>query len=168
MDTTNVRTGWAALDAMRDAADSEEYRAAGEMLAGAFIALHGWPQLADRRPDRRECTPAESEQWTSQHGDGYRTGAGDARADRAPRIQLVPVPAEVPGETGSRYVARHVARAWAIGYTTGYMRTAGRPLYPDCDWSGVCAETLADACPRCGGHCMRGPGCDHIARNGAS
>lgn len=117
---------------------------------------------------QRECTPAESEQWTAQHGEGYRAGAGDARADRAPRIQLVPIPADVPGETGSRYVARHVGRAYAIGYSSGYMYTAGRPQYPDCDWAGVCAETLSEVCPQCGGHCMHGPACDHIARNGAN
>lgn len=110
----------------------------------------------------RECTPGEGQRWQAQHGDGYRVGAGDARADRAPRIQLIPVPAEIPGETGSRYVARHVAQAWPIGYTTGYAWTSGRAVHADC------ADKDSEVCAGCGGHCAhRGP-CDHISRNGAN
>lgn len=70
---------------------------------------------------QRECTPEEGQHWQAQHSDGYRAGRGDARFARGPRIDLIEVPPEIPGECGSRYVARHVGQAWEIGYTRGYL-----------------------------------------------
>jgi len=68
----------------------------------------------------RECTPEEAQRWTREHRDGYAAGRGDGRWGRAPRIDLIEVPPDIPGETGSAYVARHVGIAWQIGYSSGY------------------------------------------------
>ena len=69
----------------------------------------------------RECTAEEGQRWQHDHSDGYAAGRGDGRWDRAPRIPLIDIPPDIPGETGSAYVARHVGNAWAIGYATGYQ-----------------------------------------------
>jgi hypothetical protein len=66
------------------------------------------------------CTQEQAAQWSDQFGEGYRVGRGDARWNAAPRIPLIEVPAEIPGETGSRYVTRYVHLAFAIGYTRAY------------------------------------------------
>jgi len=74
---------------------------------------------------QRECTPDEGSLWRERYTDGYSTGRGDGRANRAPRMELVTIPAEVPGENGSQYVARHVGIAREIGYTRGYRFASG-------------------------------------------
>ena len=68
----------------------------------------------------RECTPEEAKRWTHDYSDGYAAGRGDGRWNRAPRIPLIDVPPDIPGETGSAYVARHVGIAWQIGYSAAY------------------------------------------------
>jgi hypothetical protein len=73
-----------------------------------------------------ECTPQEGERWREQYSDGYSTGRGDVRWGAPPRIQLITVPGEMPGETGAEYVARHVGRAWEIGYTRAYQFDSAR------------------------------------------
>lgn len=75
---------------------------------------------------QRECTEAEGQLWQERHGDGYRAGRGDGRWNRAPRIDLIDIPPELPGECGAQYVARHVGIAWEIGYTHAYRYEAGR------------------------------------------
>ena len=67
-----------------------------------------------------DCTPEQGEQWQARYGDGYAAGRGDARWGRQPRIALIEIPAEIPGETGSQYVARHVEQAWEIGYSRAW------------------------------------------------
>ena len=77
---------------------------------------------------QRECTPAEGEQWSAQYSEGYRVARGDIRWNAGPRVELVPIPAELPFETGAQYVARHVGQAWQIGYARAWaweMRRAG-------------------------------------------
>ena len=68
----------------------------------------------------RECTPEEGQRWQQDHSAGYAAGRGDGRWERVPRIALIDVPADVPGETGSSYVARHLGIAWQIGYSSAY------------------------------------------------
>lgn len=69
---------------------------------------------------RKECTAEQAEQWHEEHGEGYRTGRGDARWNASPRIPLIEIPPELPYETGAEYVARHAGQAWQIGYTRAY------------------------------------------------
>ena len=68
----------------------------------------------------RQCTPEEARQWTRDHSDGYAAGRGDGRWGRAPRVPLIDVPPDIPGETGAAYVARHLSNAWQIGYSGAY------------------------------------------------
>lgn len=75
---------------------------------------------------RTECTAEQGQQWRDQYTDGYRAGRGDARGNAAPRVPLISVPPEIPGETGAEYVARYVEQAWPIGYASGYRFEAGR------------------------------------------
>lgn len=68
----------------------------------------------------RMCTPEEGQRWQHDYSEGYRVGRGDARWNAAPRIGLIEIPAELPGEYGAQYVARCVGIAWQIGYTRAY------------------------------------------------
>lgn len=68
----------------------------------------------------RECTAGEARRWTHDHSDGQAAGRGDGRWNRAPRVPLIDIPADIPGETGAAYVARHVGIAWQIGYSAAY------------------------------------------------
>ena len=67
-----------------------------------------------------ECTPEQGQQWQHDYSEGYRIGRGDVFWNMAPRIPLIDIPPEIPGETGSRYVTRYVHLAWQIGYTRAY------------------------------------------------
>lgn len=69
---------------------------------------------------QRECTAEEGERWRRDRGDGYQAGRGDGRWNRPPRIPLIEVPPDLPGECGAQYVARHVGIAWQMGYAEGY------------------------------------------------
>lgn len=69
---------------------------------------------------RNECTAEQGTQWQERYGAGYRAARSDVLWNADPRIALVVIPPELPGETGATYVARHVGQAWAIGYTAGY------------------------------------------------
>lgn len=69
---------------------------------------------------QRECTPEEAQRWTREHSDGYQAGRGDGRWGRAPRIPLIEIPPDLPGECGAQYVARHIGIAWQIGYSGAY------------------------------------------------
>ena len=68
----------------------------------------------------RECTPEEAQTWTREHGDGQAVGRGDGRLNRPPRIPLIEIPPDLPGECGAQYVARHVGIAWQLGYSRAY------------------------------------------------
>lgn len=76
----------------------------------------------------RECTPEEAERWRRDYSDGYAAGRGDGRCGRAPRIGLVEIPSDLPGETGAAWVARNLAGAWAIGYSGAYRWERDHPL----------------------------------------
>ena len=67
-----------------------------------------------------ECTAEQGQQWSDQFGEGYRVGRGDARWNSGPRIPLIDVPADIPGESGAQYVTRWAHLAWQIGYTRAY------------------------------------------------
>ena len=75
---------------------------------------------------RVECTPEQAVQWQDKFSDGYRTARGDITWGQEPRVELVPIPAEQPYETGAEYVARHVAQAWMIGYASAWRWEFGR------------------------------------------
>lgn len=75
---------------------------------------------------RVECTPEQSVLWQDKFSDGYRTARGDIQWNAGPRVDLVPIPAEVAGETGAEYVARHVSQAWMIGYASAWRWEYGR------------------------------------------
>jgi hypothetical protein len=76
----------------------------------------------------RECTPEEGQRWQRDHSDGYATGRADGYWHRAPRIELIKIPPDIPGETGAAYVARHVGIAWQIGYSAAYRYARERDL----------------------------------------
>ena len=66
----------------------------------------------------REATAEESALWQSRYTTGYAHGRSDALCGRVRAdAVLAVIPAELPGETGSRYVARHLDLAYRIGYT---------------------------------------------------
>jgi hypothetical protein len=69
---------------------------------------------------RNECTPEQGQEWQTRHGDGYSAARGDITWNQPPRIALIDIPPETPGETGAEYVAQHVDKAWAIGYTSAW------------------------------------------------
>jgi hypothetical protein len=69
---------------------------------------------------RNECTAEQGAEWQAKYSDGYRAARSDVLWNADPRIALVTIPPEMPGETGAEYVARHVGQAWEIGYTAGY------------------------------------------------
>jgi hypothetical protein len=69
---------------------------------------------------RSECTAEQGAQWQEGYSAGYRASRSDVQWNAEPRIALVEIPPELPGETGAEYVARHAGQAWAIGYTAGY------------------------------------------------
>ncbi len=73
-----------------------------------------------------ECTPEQNERWRTQYSEGYRVGRGDVQWNAEPRIPLVSIPAEMPGETGAEYVAKHAGLAWQIGYARAYRFESGR------------------------------------------
>ena len=69
---------------------------------------------------QRECTPEEGQLWQERYGDGYAAARGDILWNAGPRIDLIEIPAELPGECGAQYAARHVGQAWEIGYTAAW------------------------------------------------
>jgi hypothetical protein len=75
---------------------------------------------------QRECSAEEGQRWQSRFGEGYRAGRDDVRWNAGPRIPLIEVPEEHPGECGAQYVARYVDLAWEIGYTRAYVYEMAR------------------------------------------
>ena len=75
----------------------------------------------------REATPEESALWQARYTTGYQHGRGDTlNGDVRADVVLAVIPAEVPGETGSRYVARHLDDAYRIGYTRAWQWYSAR------------------------------------------